>query len=257
MILEIYYFLFLKMTTIFKNFLNDNSKAEKNGTHIIYVVPFNVYIQLQSCIKRWEFNRPADEERVKDIYEYMKTSQRMDGMLYLAVVNDEIICYDGNHRREALNCLILTNPNNTMNSIFIDMLWEADNKLIGNEFKRINSSVSVPEFYYALDTTDKVQTKTRESIKRMIDSFCEKYKEHKSPSRNPHRPSFNRDVFSDDFYKTMNEMSLTANELMDKLMILNHQLSLKSREKLTEKIITKCNRSGLWLFAWSSRIKLD
>ncbi len=225
-----------------KKYLDDNAKGGQHGTHYIYWVPPNVFSDLN--IKRWKFNRPSDQDRVKAIHEYMKVSKRVDGMIYLALVNHELVCYDGNHRREAVAGI------EDMNLILVDVLWEADDKVVGEEFKRLNEAVSVPEFYNSIEEDSKV----RESIRNVIDMFCKNYKEHKVNSKNPHRPHFNRDVFCDDFYRIMNELNIGVDELMNRLMLLNQSMMNRDKSKLPEKVISKCEKSGLWLFAWSSRL---
>jgi hypothetical protein len=37
---------------------------------------------------------------------------------------------------------------------------------------------------------------------------------------------------------------------------LNLEMSLRDRKKLSPKVIQKCEESGLWLFAWSSKLEL-
>ena len=225
-----------------KKFLDENAKGGQHGSHYIYWVPPNVFDELN--IERWKFNRPADQDRVKAIHEYMKISKRVDGMIYIAMIDNKLVCYDGNHRREALKNV----PN--MNQILVDVLWIADDKIIGEEFRRLNESVSVPEFYNAVEADNAF----RESIRSAVDMFCKNYKDHKVTSKNPHRPNFNRDVFCDDFYRIMNELNIGVEELMGKLTRLNQEMMNRDKGTLPEKVVSKCEKSGLWLFAWSSRL---
>jgi hypothetical protein len=56
------------------------------------------------------YNRPPDKDRVAEIHDFMNQSKRMDGMLYVACVNKELVCYESNHRREALIGIEGMNP---------------------------------------------------------------------------------------------------------------------------------------------------
>jgi hypothetical protein len=225
-----------------KKYLDENTTGGKHGDHYIYWIPPKVFEELN--VKRWKFNRPADTDRVKVIHEYMKKSKRVDGMIYLAFVDHDIVCYDGNHRREALKGV------EGMNMILVDMIWEANDELVGEEFKRLNESVSVPEFYNAIEADNIL----REKIRNAIDMFCKNYKEHKVVSKNPHRPHFNRDTFCDDFYRIMNELNIGVDELFDRIVKLNNQMANRDKTNLPEKVVQKCEKSGLWLFAWSSKL---
>ena len=225
-----------------KKFLDDNADGGENGSHYIYWVPLSVFNELN--IKRWKFNRPSDQDRVNVIHEYMKKSKRIDGIIYLALVDHELVCDDGNHRREAVKGL------SEMSAILLDVLWEADDKIVGEEFKRLNEAVSVPEFYNSIEADNVV----RESIRNAVDMFCKNYKDHKVNSKNPHRPNFNRDVFCDDFYRIMTEKNIGVEELMSKLTRLNQEMMNRDKSDLPEKVVSKCEKSGLWLFAWSSRL---
>lgn len=228
-----------------KKYLDDNAKGGPHGSHHIYWVPLSIFKELN--IKRWKYNRPSDEDRVKIIHDYMKTSKRVDGMIYLASVDKDLVCYDGNHRREALQGL------EEMAPILVDVMWEANDLTVGEEFKRLNESVSVPEFYNAIEADNAL----REKIRDAVDLFCKNYKDHKVVSKNPHRPHFNRDVLCDEFYRVMNELNIDVDELLRRLTNLNQTYMNRDKTGLTVKIASKCEKSGLWLFAWSSKLNTN
>jgi hypothetical protein len=225
-----------------KKFLDENSDGGQHGSHYIYWVPPAIFNELN--IKRWKFNRPADQDRVNAIRDYVTTSKRVDGMIYLALADNDLVCYDGNHRREAIKGVLDMNP------VLVDVLWEATDKIVGEEFRRLNEAVSVPEYYNSIEADNAV----RESIRNAIDMFCKNYKDHKVNSKNPHRPNFNRDVFCDDFYRIMTENNIGVEDLMSKLTKLNQEMMNRDKSTLPEKVVSKCEKSGLWLFAWSSRL---
>jgi len=236
---------YLNWMSFIKKFLDENAKGGAHGSHYIYWVPPKIFQELN--VKRWKYNRPADEDRVKIIQDYMRTSKRVDGMIYLALVDRELVCYDGNHRREALQGL------EEMAPILVDVIWDTTDTAVGEEFKRLNESVSVPEFYNAIEADNQL----REKIRDAVDMFCKNYKDHKVASKNPHRPHFNRDVLCDEFYRVMNELDIGVDELMRRLEILNLTLMNRDKVVLTVKVVSKCEKSGLWLFAWNSKLNAN
>lgn len=224
-----------------QSFLKENASGGSHGSHSVYWIPISVFSQLP--IKRWKFNRPPDVERVSEIHEFMKTSGRMDGIIYLAFSDNELVCYESNHRREALKGL------DNIADILVDIVWEANDDTIKDEFIRLNKAVSVPELY--IDKTIEIDL---DKLRKAVDDFCSLYKSHKVTSGRPNRPNFNRDNLTDDLYLIMKDNKISLEDLLIKITEYNKTLLLKDKKKLSEKIVEKCNASGLWLFAWSSRL---
>jgi len=224
-----------------KSFLKNTSVGGVHGTHDIYWIPIKVFNQLP--IKMWKHNRPTDKERVTEIHEYMKVSKRMDGIIYLAYLDGELVCYESNHRREALKGI------DEVNDILVDIMWNTTDQRIKEEFVRLNKAISVPDLYVENPTEI-----TLEEIKTAVDAFAEKYKKLRVSSSRPQRPNFTRDMLFDEFYRVMKENGLTVQQLMERLDALNKYMSLKDKTKLSEKVIKKCEESGCWLFAWSSKL---
>jgi len=213
-----------------------------HGNHHVYWVPLELFNVLP--IKRWKHNRPADEDRVKEIHEHMKLTGRMDGIIYLACINDELVCYESNHRREALKGL--TN----LATVLVDVLWDTNHDAVKEEFLRINKAVSVPELYLEQEPNLNLY----DGLKEAVDAFCENYKKLKSPSNHPQRPNFNRDTIFDEFYRVMKENNITVYELSNRLMTLNSEMAKRDKSKLSKRVIEKCEETNLWLFAWSSKL---
>lgn len=221
--------------------IENNASIDHQGSHSVMWIPANVFQQLP--IHRWKFNRPADQDRVLEIHEYMKTSKRVDGIVYLASVNNELVCYEGNHRREAMKGI------EGMHRVLVDVLWNATDEMVKDEFIRLNKAVSVPELYLG-DTS----ASAMEDIRTLVDSFCKNYKKLKVNSGRPQRPNFNRDMLTDEFTRVMREQNLTPPEFEKWITVRNRELSQQDRTGLSEKIIKKCEETGLWLFARSSRL---
>jgi hypothetical protein len=212
------------------------------GSHSMYWVPVKLLNSFK--INRWKHNRPPDEERVTEIREAIKSKGRMDGCIYLACINDELVCYESNHRREALKGL------DNLAMILVDVIWDATHEVVKEEFLRLNKAVSVPELYLEEEKVVDIF----EGLKDAVDSFCENYKKLKSASNHPQRPNFNRDTVLDEFYRVMKENNITIDQLSKRLMRLNADMAKRDKSKLSEKVIKKCEESNLWLFAWSSKL---
>ena len=227
-----------------QQYLKDNSSVDVQGSHSVYWMPADVFMKLP--IKRWKYNRPEDTTRVAEIREWINTSKRVDGVIYLACIDNELVCYESNHRREALKGV------GGVHNILVDIIWDTTDEGIKQEFMRLNKAVSVPE----LSVTDEPTIAIQE-IRNIVDSFCDNYKKLRVSTNRPQRPNFNRDMLTDEFYRIMKEHSLNANQFVEYITNLNREMSMRDKSKLSAKVIQKCEESGLWLFAWSSKIEFS
>jgi hypothetical protein len=228
---------------IFKEYLANpaNASSDVQGKHTVYWMPYTTFAKLK--VKMWKYNRPCDEDRVAEIRAWVAESKRVDGVIYIACVNDELVCYESNHRRLALEGL------EGLHNILVDILWDATDEEVKAEFQRLNKAVSVPELYVAPNPVV-----TDASLRPVVDEFCNRFKTHKKPSPRPHRPDFNRDKIFDLFYRLCDELKISPKELIEKISRLNAEMATRSKAKLSAKVIEKCTETGLWLFAWSSEI---
>lgn len=228
--------------SIFKDLLSQKSKVVcEHGSHYIYLVPFEVFVQLP--ITLWKYNRPPDEKRVLDIEAEMRQSQRMDGCLYLASVNNELVCYEGNHRREALKHLHSCQP------ILVDMLWNVDDDLLKREFARLNKAVSVPELYINPNLIS-----IKSEIQDIVKELCTTYPSHLSTKQRCQRPNFNRDNLTDQIIRIIKEASIDMDTFKSKLQELNEKNKNDDHAKHNPQMVKKCVESGLWLFIHSTHL---
>ena len=224
-----------------QDYLRDNATCDVQGRHTVYWVPFDIFVKLP--IERWRYNRPPDEERVAEIREWMRTSERVDGILHLAAVGTKLVCYESNHRREAMKGLT------ALHNVLVDILWDATDEEVKQEFFRLNKAVSVPDLYVTED-----QSIQLDELRSAVDAFCANYKSLRVSTSRPQRPHFSRDMVTDEFYRVMKELKIGVPELMDRLMTLNNALRSRDKSKLTDKVRAKCEATGLWLFAWSNKL---
>ncbi len=218
----------------------DKVSLDVQGTHTVYWMPAKIFNSIP--IKRWKHNRPPDEARVSEIREWIQTSKRVDGIIYLACVDNEIVCYESNHRREALKGI------EGLHNILVDMMWDATDESVKAEFFRLNKAISVPELF----VTEQQEVRVDELI-QIVEGFCQNYAGLKSNSRHPQRPNFNRDNFMEDLYHSMRESGKSADQVMNRLHQYNNHLAMRDRSKLSKTVVEKCERSGMWIFAWKPR----
>ncbi len=63
--------------------------------------------------KKWSKNREPDQERINEMVAFFKNGGYIPRMIHLAeTVEEGMICYDGNHRKEVFN--ICSRQHNTM-----------------------------------------------------------------------------------------------------------------------------------------------
>ena len=231
------------MQSIIQDHLEKNATGGAHGSHHVYWVPIAEFVKLP--ITPWKFNRPPDMERVEEIRSFMKGSKRADGFIYLACINHQLVCYESNHRREALR----KDMPSDMAAILVDVIWDATDDLVKQEFFRLNKAVSVPDLY-----VDNSSTESFETVTKAIETFCAKYPSLRSASGRPQRPNYNRDVFAQDFHRVMKELHISADELLERLERLNAAMATRDRGRLTLNVVNKCRAAGLWLFAWSGTL---
>jgi hypothetical protein len=209
----------------------------------IWMVPVKLFNELP--INQWKFNRPPDMDRVAEIHQHILKAKRVDGVIYLAEVGTEIVCYESNHRRLGVKGV------DECADILIDIMWNATDEDVKQEFFRLNKCVPVPDLYVSKD----IVVETGELIAAR-DAFCKKYAALKSTSANPHRPGFNQEGILNDFLEITKRHKITVDEMMTRLDKLNTKMATRDRKKLTQNVIEKCEKSGLWLFAWEKRLSL-
>ncbi len=224
-----------------REWLVGKASVEEQGPHTMYWMPALIFTQLP--IKRWKHNRPPDDDRVQEIREWIKTSKRVDGIIYLACVDNEIVCYESNHRREALKGI------EGLHNILVDMMWNATNEQVKSEFFRLNKAISVPDLFVDEQTDVRV-----DDLLAVVNGFCDNYGKLKSPNKHPHRPNFNRDNFLEDVYHIVKETKQPIDAVMTRLTQYNQELRDRDKAKLSKAVVEKCERTGLWLFAWKPRL---
>ena len=191
----------------------------------------------------WKFNRPPDKERVREIMNTIEENTYVIAPIYIAeLVNDKkvsFVCYDGNHRREALKKY-------PEKKILVHLLRSAKNDEIIKRFTIMNSGCPVPELF--LEKTDE---ELKIMIKELIKFFCVNWKKHKSNSKNPRKPNFNRDNLMDILYSFLRGKAVDLKHLKYKILELNEKYKNNihiNLSKFKPNVIKKCNQNNCYLF---------
>lgn len=192
--------------------------------------------------KQWKFNRPSDPNRVSIIKDTILNGDYVVGVIYLADINGELVCYDGNHRREAIKFF----PDK---KIFINIIFNADDKIVEKRFRILNSSNPVSDLY--MENTENIQY-LQMSVSSVVKRFCElPFSVCSSTSARCKKPYFNRDTFENYLYGICkdNQLTLSGDELFNLLMNVNDHYKRKhSIEKFSATAQKKIIKSGLYLF---------
>jgi hypothetical protein len=242
------------MSRIIKEYITAHaSMTYESGDHVMYVIKSDDLIELASdgTLKLWSRNRPVDEARVEEIREYISKTQHVDGSIRLAFIKGEgLVCYESNHRRMALIPGI---------PVMVDILWDVQTERVIEEFIHINRAVSVPELYTEVDMDATAKEKITEYVKDMA-SF--KYKAFVSTSSRPNRPQFNRDVLTQEITKLWKDIGCPVDILLKSIDAVNdayrdEKLGTDHTKIKSTKILEKCSKGGLWLFAFDTSLNKD
>jgi hypothetical protein len=238
-----------------------------NENHYIVKIQISDFLNNNSNIKNWKYNRPPDLIRCVDIAKYIYLSKKpIDSMFYLFFnnINSSFEIIDGIHRYTALKYIKQENsktldfitPGDLGNNNDASWLYQQfiilnirfnslEEELIG-AFKNLNKSNPVPDLYFR----DEVKER-KEVIENIVKIWQTKYKSHFSSSIKPNIPNINRDRFIDlldKLYDKYDIKSETQYVLEDALENMNEHIKNNIPKKLSELIIKKCNETGCYLF---------
>lgn len=245
--------------------LHQQEVKSKYGEYVMTTYFCDSSLLAKMSIENWIYNRPADESRVAAVSKDINSSGRVQGIIALASLSGQLVCYDGNHRRLALSRL------GKSYKILLTVIWAANDDAIIDEYESLNKSVSVPLVFLpdppAVDaaTSDAGLEKKGErelgpkqgSHKWLIAEFCKDlsldYPKLSSSARACHTPHFNRDVLADDLlYLYEDYPELSMQQIIDVIWKMNAAYSRGrygfKKEQLSASVQVKCTSSGLWLF---------
>lgn len=196
-------------------------------------------------IENWEHNRPPDMERVREIAEEISSRKCLDGIIYLAEDDGggRYVCYDGNHRRIALELSGLTEI-----PILVSIMRGADKNTIVRKFCSLNKANPVPELYMSSKSADG----ERETLEEIVEIISARFKKFLSSSRSPRSPNFNRDRLIDQLYRYFHSKPIppipTILEALERLNEKYEQGIHIDLSRYSDKVLTKCRSGRCFLF---------
>ncbi len=233
-------------------------------------------------IERWEYNRPPDAIRCIEIAKYIYTSrQSFDTIIYtnFNTKKNTLEIVDGIHRYTALKIIydenhkqpdLLTSEPNYFGEngnahwlyetyILLSVRIDATEGQLRDLFISINKSIPVPQLYIYDYNAEKVKI-----IEKIVLEYREKYKSHFSPNLRYNSPNINSEDFKnilDNIYEKygLTDKKIVLSELVDDTNIYiskNMTEHLKKKNKISEKILEKCQKSGCWLFIYKNDVLL-
>lgn len=198
-------------------------------------------------IINWKYNRPYDEVRIPDIKYLLEEQDYVDGIIYLFYQDNNLICYDGIHRIEALKQIKKNNKDHTLFVHYYPIYIE---QKIKHKFEMLNKCVPVPNIYSdAEKTLDKII-----KIETIVKHFTDKYSKMFKPTSNPNIPHVNRDLFTNQVENILNELNLDIFSV-DKIIALFEEYNVLNKndprivKKMTQKQLTKCFMYDCFIFA--------
>ncbi len=242
---------------------------EYNSYHLILKV--KIKDLLEAPVTNWKYNRPPDMTRCNDIARYIYLSKNnVDTMFYLNFnnISQTFDIIDGIHRLTSLRIihkenkkpLDLLTPSEFGNNS--DAIWLYDSYVMLNIrinsvnsdlielFQTLNKSHPIPDLYIRDTKKDK-----KDIIENIVNNWQIKYKSHFSSSSKPQKPNVNRDRFIDllDHIYEKYKIKEDNKELLEELLYkANTNISFNLPPKISEKILEKCENSGLWLFIYTN-----
>ena len=209
---------------------------------------------LEQASEQWKYNRILNNDKIQAISNTIKDKLILDTVLHFFYINnngkEHLICFDGNHRREALILLYKTKDINIKVCCYIYKCQSdnIDNEII-KKFNIINQMTPIPDIYLDIlnnlnDNNSYNFIKKKDIIENVFNTYKQKYKSFYSINSKCRRPNFNETTFKD---LCNNLVFNSQNELEKELESLN--CSKKNFDnKISKNIIFKCKTQDFYLF---------
>lgn len=194
--------------------------------------------------KIWSKNRHPDIKRVEKIKDYILEKNIVDGIIYLAETKEGLICYDGNHRREALKMI------DKNFKVLVNILKNPSDNFLEDKFLCLNKCVPITNLIFNKGTT-RVEI---QKIKKVCDYFIEIWKEHRKASSRPRKPNFNQNSLEEKIVKIIEFYNQNIKKVSFeniKKYVYDYNNSIKNKLdsfKISQNIKDKCLKNNCFLF---------
>lgn len=138
-------------------------------------------------VKNWNRNRKPDPIRIEEIASKSTHSGIVDGILCGWARNGSrtLQLYDGIHR-------YMASKDFPEIVVILKIIVTDYEQVIIDDFKNINKSISVPSIYLEEYNVYKIYV-----CNNVMDLFCDKWFNNRSPAKRPYSCNYNRDTFID------------------------------------------------------------
>lgn len=226
--------------------------------HILIKITIGDLLSLP--IDNWEYNRPADMIRCREIARYIcRKRSEMDWLLYIFLDGERFKVVDGIHRLNALRMIRMEDERKDLISGMefgeVGWVWGKyvlvslrRNCTLGDLvdlFQSLNKSNPVPDLYLEGSVGYK-----RDLIERVVVEWQGRYGSHFSGTVRPQVPNINRDRFIeilDMIYEKCGINKGNGHLLGEKLEEMNMRVK-NGQIKCSMKAREKCEMTGCYLF---------
>ena len=227
--------------------------------HQTYKIKMKKFIKLNMV--RWQFNRPANMERVEEISESLFGKRQPVFFIFQCIYNQEENLFeiiDGIHRYYALKKLNDMLEENETNSWFynsyllVEIKYNCSKGEYIDWFETINKCTPVSEIYTSS------QNEKKEVVEEVVNIYYSKYNSH-FKGTNPNIPNTSREKFTDVVLYICDNFHISSenkkcilkilediNKQIQQIVISNNPK--RFNPKITEKSLKKCHDTGLYLF---------
>jgi hypothetical protein len=213
--------------------------------------------KLEDFSEQWKYNRILSNDKIESICNIIKDKTTLDTVLHFFYVNDngveKLICFDGNHRREALILLYKKNNLNIKVCCYIyiykcQVINNVDKEIV-DKFRIINQMTPIPDIYNEIiDNLDnnKILIDKKNIIENVFNLYKNKYDKFYSEKSKCRKPNFNETTFKD----LCNEFKFKNKE---ELINYLEKYNLDKKKKiyntsLSETTIAKCKIQNFYMF---------
>lgn len=214
-----------------------------------------MWSKITDYVVSWKYNREPNEDRIEMIKDCLSKNVYVPLYIHVGRIMPnlmELVCYDGNHRREACNRLL--KQDGIDYCVIIDVIDDTSDYELHHEFRMLSKSIQIPSMYMEKpsDTTLRIINDKKD----IIETYKKKYSSLISQSTRCIRPRFNIDLFTEDIdeiYSICKDKDI----VYEILSCMNTQYKQDATMLYEEKIYKLCNETNMWLFSKNRRIDMN
>jgi hypothetical protein len=203
---------------------------------------------LDKFTEQWKYNRNLNMEKVDEIRKIASSKAILDTVLHFVYTDEKLICFDGNHRREALILLNKTQGINVKVCCYIYKINHTDiDKEIVNKFKLINQMTPIPDIYTEiidnLESNQKLLDK-KDIIEQVFQEYKIAYKHFYSVNSKCRRPNFTDTTFKD----LCHSFEFVTKTQLESFLLKQNKHKQNKSKILPKQMLNKCETYDFYIF---------